>query len=186
MSNAVRADRSKSVSPLQLPGRFPGRGLLASAIKTIFALLPLVVFIVGKPVQAKSNAPDTAAFVRDFYAAYHAKDAAKMAEFYTADATFVDPSFELNLKGRDAIRELLTKALAKYETLDWEISNTIKAGDDLIVEGTMIGKLPEKTVRVPFVSIFHFKEGKISAQRDMFDMLHYFLQLGARMINQEQ
>jgi uncharacterized protein (TIGR02246 family) len=187
MSNAARADRSKSVSPPQLPGRFPGGGLLASAMKTTFALLLfLAVLIVGKPVQAKSNAPDTAAFVRDFYAAYHAKDAPKMAEFYTADATFVDPSFELNLKGRDAIRELLTKALAKYKTLDWEISNTIKAGDDLIVEGTMIGKLPEKTVRVPFVSIFHFKEGKISAQRDMFDMLHYFLQLGARMINQEQ
>jgi limonene-1,2-epoxide hydrolase len=82
--------------------------------------------------------------------------------------------------------ELLTKALAKYKTLDWEISNTIKAGDDLIVEGTMIGKLPQKTVRVPFVSIFHFKDSKISTQRDMFDVLHFFLQLGARMINREE
>jgi uncharacterized protein (TIGR02246 family) len=155
-------------------------------MKTTLALLLLGVLIVGKPVEAKSNAPDATAFVRDFYAAYHAKDAAKMAEFYAADATLVDPSFELNLKGRDAIRDLLTKALVKYKTLDWEISNTIKAGDDLIVEGTRIGKLPQKTVRVPFVSIFHFKDGKISAQRDMFDMLHYFLQLGARMINREE
>ena len=104
-----------------------------------------------------------------------------MAQFYDTDATFVDPSFEINLKGRAAIQDLLTKALAKYKTLDWEIANTIKAGDDLIVEGTMVGQLPEKKVRVPFVSIFHFKNGKISSQRDMFDMLHYFLQLGARL-----
>ena len=103
MSNAARADRSKSVSPPQLPGRFPGRGLLASAMKTTFALLALVVvLIVEKPVQAKSNAPDTAAFVRDFYAAYHAKDAPKMAEFYTADATFVDPA--LNSTSRAVMR----------------------------------------------------------------------------------
>jgi uncharacterized protein (TIGR02246 family) len=156
-------------------------------MKISFGVFPiLLVLVIAKPVQAKSNAPASAAFVRDFYAAYHEKDAAKMAEFYNADATFVDPSFEINLKGRDAIRELLTKALAKYKTLDWEISNTIKAGDDLIVEGTMIGQLPEKLVRVPFVSIFHFRNGKISAQRDMFDVLHFFLQLGARMINREE
>ena len=109
-----------------------------------------------------------------------------MAEFYATDATFVDPSFELNLKGRDQIRETLTKVLVKYQTLDWEISHTIDARDDLIVEGTMIGKLPQKTVRVPFVSIFHFKDGKISSQRDMFDVLHYFTQLGARMFKQEE
>lgn len=155
-------------------------------MKTTFAFLALFVLVAASPIQAKSNAPDTAAFVRDFYAAYGAKDAAKMAEFYSVDATFVDPSFELDLKGRDAIRELLTKALAKYKTLDWEISNTIKAGDDLVVEGTMIGQLPQKTVRVPFVSIFHFKDRKISAQRDMFDVLHFFSQLGARMINREE
>jgi uncharacterized protein (TIGR02246 family) len=156
-------------------------------MKISFTVFPIIlVLVIAKPAQANSNAPASAAFVRDFYAAYHQKDAAKMAEFYNADATFVDPSFEINLKGRDAIRELLTKVLAKYKTLDWEISNTIKAGDDLIVEGTMIGKLPQKTVRVPFVSIFHFKDSKISAQRDMFDVLHFFLQLGARMINREE
>lgn len=154
-------------------------------MRTLFALCFLIIFGSGQ-IHAKSNAPVPKDFVRDFYAAYKAKDAARMAQFYAADATFVDPSFELNLKGTDQIRELLTKALAKYETLDWEITHTISAGNDLIVEGTMIGKLPQKTVRVPFVSIFHFKDRKISAQRDMFDVLHFFTQLGARMINREE
>jgi uncharacterized protein (TIGR02246 family) len=154
-------------------------------MKTIFAI-SFFIILSASQIRAESNAPKMSSFVRDFYAAYKAKDAEKMAKFYTADATFVDPSFELNLKGPDQIRDLLTKALAKYQTLDWEITHTISAGEDLIVEGTMVGKLPQKTVRVPFVSVFHFKEGKISAQRDMFDVLHFMLQLGARMINREE
>jgi limonene-1,2-epoxide hydrolase len=153
-------------------------------MKTILALFSLLLLPV-LPAGAKSNAPETRAFVRDFYAAYKGKDAVRMAQFYAGDATFVDPSFELNLKGADQIRDLLAKVLVKYQTLDWEIAHTIAAGDDLVVEGTMIGKLPQATVRVPFVSIFHFKEGKIASQRDMFDVLHYFTQLGARMIRKE-
>ena len=43
----------------------------------------------------------------------------------------------------------------------------------------MIGKLDAKTVRVPFVSVFHFKHGKIAEQRDMFDVTHFLVQLGA-------
>jgi limonene-1,2-epoxide hydrolase len=154
-------------------------------MKAMFVLVAAIVLSV-LPLYAKPKSGDRASFVRDFYAAYAAKDADKMAQFYTADATFVDPSFELNLKGPDQIRDLLKKALAKYQTLEFQITHTIPAGDELVVEGTMIGKLPKNTVRVPFVSIFQFKDGQISAQRDMFDVLHFFTQLGARMINREE
>ncbi len=128
--------------------------------------------------QAGLTTATTDAFIRDYYAAYHAKDASRMAEFYTADATFVDPSFELDLKGPAEIRDLLAKVFVKYESLDWEITHTITAGDDLVVEGTMIGKLHGQTVRGRFTSVFHFAGGQISAQRDLFDVLHYYAQLG--------
>jgi ketosteroid isomerase-like protein len=144
-------------------------------MKMIFVVLLLFVSGAAIPIPASA---DSQAFVRDFYSAYKAKDVARMAQFYAPDATFVDPTFELDLKGPDQIRDLLTKALAKYESLDWQIAHTTPAGDDLVVEGTMIGKLNGKTVRVPFVSIFHFRENKISAQRDMFDVLHFLVQLG--------
>ncbi len=145
-------------------------------MKTIIALLLCSVSF--WQIRAASDAPDRDAFVRDFYAAYKARDAERMAQFYTSDATFVDPSFELNLNGPDEIRALLSKALAKYESLDWEIAHTISARDDLVVEGKMIGKLGAKTVQVPFVSVFHFKDGKIAEQRDMFDVTHFLVQLG--------
>jgi ketosteroid isomerase-like protein len=129
-------------------------------------------------VRAQANLPDPGGFVRDFYAVYNATGSAKLADFYTTDATLVDPTFELSLKGREEIGALLVKVLAKYESLDHEVAHTSMAGDDLIVEGTMVGKLGGKIVRVPFVSVFHFAGGKISAQRDMFDTLHFMVQLG--------
>jgi limonene-1,2-epoxide hydrolase len=154
-------------------------------MKTLFALFGLIVLSIST-VHGETKAKDRSAFVRDFYAAYTAKDAEKMAQFYATNATLIDPSFELNLKGPDQIRDLLKKALVKYETLEFQITHTISAGDELVVEGTMTGKLPKNTVRVPFVSIFQFKDEKIAAQRDMFDVLHFFTQLGARMINREE
>ena len=117
-------------------------------------------------------------FVRDYYAVYNAKGAPKMADFYTTDATLTDPTFGLDLKGREQIGKLLTAVLAKYESLDHEVTHTIIAGDDLVVEGTMVGQLMGKTVKVRFASIFHFTDGKIAAQRDMFDVLHFYAQLG--------
>jgi limonene-1,2-epoxide hydrolase len=150
------------------------------------SLLLTAIVLTASSVYAKEKTNGRTSFVHDFYAAYSAKDADKLATFYTADATFVDPSFELNLKGRDQIRELLKKALAKYETLEFQITHTIGAGDELVVEGTMVGKLPKDMVHVPFVSVFQFKGEKIAAQRDMFDVLHFFTQLGARMINREE
>lgn len=123
-------------------------------------------------------AADQQTFVRDFYAAYTGRDAARLAQFYTTDATFFDPSFELDLKGVDQIRDLFTKVFPKYESLDFQISHQIPVGDDLVVEGIMIGKIKDKTLRVPFVSIFHFRGGKIASQRDMFDVAHFLSQLG--------
>jgi ketosteroid isomerase-like protein len=130
------------------------------------------------PVAAQTPPVEADAFVRDFYAAYGARDTGKLAGFYAGDATFVDPTFELDLKGPEQIGNLLAIALAKYESLSWEIAHTFVAGDDVVVEGTMVGKLVGKTARVRFVSVFHFTRGKIAAQRDMFDVMHFYTQLG--------
>ena len=83
------------------------------------AMLCLVTAIVlcAYSVYAKTKALDRSTFVRDFYAAYTAKDADKLAQFYATDATFVDPSFELNLKGSDQIRDLLKRVRARWYDL---------------------------------------------------------------------
>lgn len=128
--------------------------------------------------HAGLNAAEVDAFTHDFYANYNAQGAAKLGDFYATDATFTDPTFGLDLHGREQIGGLLTKALAKYESLEHDILHRTVAGDDLIVEGMMVAKLNDKSLRVRYVSVFHFKDGKIAEQRDMFDLLHFFEQLG--------
>jgi ketosteroid isomerase-like protein len=132
----------------------------------------------GNAARAALAPAQADAFVHDFYAAYNAAGAASLADFYTADATFTDPTFGLDLKGRGQIGKLLVAVLAKYQSLEFEISHTLRAGDELVVEGTMVGQLKAGTVRVRFVSVFHFTDGKISGQRDLFDVLHFYEQLG--------
>ena len=123
-------------------------------------------------------APPTESFLRDFFAAYESRDAARFSEYYTKDATFVDPSFELDLKGRDQIREMFAKIFPKYQSLDLQIAHSMAAGDEMTVEGTLVGQMGSKTVRVPFVSVFHFQDKLIATQRDMYDVAHFLAQTG--------
>lgn len=135
-------------------------------------------FALTGPFLAAMTPAQAEVFVHDFYAVYNAPGVPKLMEFYAPAATFSDPTFGLNLKNRVEISQLLTKGLAKYESLELSADHTILAGDDLVVEGTMVGKLMGKTVRVRFASVFHFTDGKITAQRDVFDVLHFYTQLG--------
>lgn len=151
-------------------------------MKLLSSLRPLAAIftasVAAVVAQAALTPAQVDAFVRDFYAVYNAPGVPRMMEFYTVDATLTDPTFGLDLHNRDEISRLLTMGLAKYESLELKPDYTLIAGDELVVEGTMIGKLMGKTVQVRFASIFHFTGGKISAQRDMFDVLHFYAQLG--------
>ncbi len=138
----------------------------------------LVVCVGSVTALSALTAEEAAAFVHDYYAVYNAPGVPKMMEFYSAEATLTDPTFGLDLKSRDEISALLTKGLAKYESLEMHCDHTVVAGDDLVVEGTLVGRVMDKDVRVRFTSVFQFKDGKISAQRDMFDTLHLYAQLG--------
>src|SRR5882672_8009407 len=129
------------------------------AFRILFTLLAgLAANIV---TRAQLSAAQADAFTHDFYSVYNATGAPKLADFYTADATFTDPTFGLDLHGREQIGGLLTKVLAKYESLEHQVLHRTMAGDDLIVEGLMVGRLAGKDLHVRFVSVFHFKNGRI-------------------------
>ena len=139
------------------------------------ALIAVVGSAFSPLVHAASS---TDGFLRDFFAAYESRDVARFSEFYANDATFVDPSFELNFSGREQIREMFAKIFPKYQSLDFQIAHTTTAGEDVVVEGTLVGETGGKTVRVPFVSVFHLQGKLIAAQRDMFDVAHFLAQVG--------
>lgn len=148
--------------------------------RSAFRLIP--VFFISLSLSAVARAELTPAqanaFTEKFYSNYNAQGASKLASFYTTDATFTDPTFGLDLKGRKQIGDLLSKVLTKYDTLDHIILHQIIAGDDLVIEGMMAARLSGKELNIRFVSVFHFTNGKISEQRDMYDIFHFFTQLG--------
>ncbi|HVU17334.1 MAG TPA: nuclear transport factor 2 family protein [Candidatus Didemnitutus sp.] len=141
------------------------RGIIAAAI-----LSGSVLRLAGAPVETT--------FVRDFYAAYSARDAGRLAEFYAPDASLEDPSFGLSLHGSKSIHDLLAAVLTKYQSLDWSIEHVTSSGETRVIEGTMTGTLGAKVVKVHFVSVFVFSGERIVAQRDLYDVLHFYSQLG--------
>jgi ketosteroid isomerase-like protein len=122
---------------------------------------------------------DARGFVDRFYAAYASRDATKLIEFYADDAEFIDPTFDLNLKGRAQIQALFTAALAKYETLAWTVQDLIVSGDRLVVVGEMQSRLFAKNAGMKFISVLTVRDGKITRQQDMFDLIDFYVQLGA-------
>jgi ketosteroid isomerase-like protein len=145
-----------------------------------------VLFVSGAALLALSLGVDSSRpkagppenFLHDYYSAYNAQGAARLGDFYAPEATFTDPSFGLNLHGRQQISDLLVRALAKYERLEHEVKHTVTSGEELVVEGEMVAMLNGKPLRVSYVSVFTFANGKIVAQRDLYDLIHYFEQLG--------
>lgn len=135
------------------------------------------VFLAGLAATL-SGAPEESVFVRDYYAAYSAHDAGRIAAFYGPEATFDDPSFGLALRGAKQIHDLFAAVLTKYQSLDFVIEHVTTSGETRVVEAVMIGKIGEKTVRVHFVSVFSFAGDRIVAQRDLYDVLHFYSQLG--------
>lgn len=146
-------------------------------------LLPILLFTsvaVHAQSDTGSGTPHTVPkdFLRDYYAVYNATGASRLGNFYADHATFVDPSFGLNLRGREEIGTLLVRALAKYERMEHEVLHTVTSGNELVVDGRLVATLNGKSLRVAYVSFFRFENGKIVSQRDLYDLIHYFEQLG--------
>jgi ketosteroid isomerase-like protein len=139
--------------------------------------IAIAIFVFGA-FQASAATVDHEAVIKKFYAFYNAQGAASLKDFYTENATFTDPSFGLDLKGSQQIGQLFGAVLGKYETLEHEIQHTVQSGDELVVEGMMVATLHGKPLRVRYVSVFRFEGDKIASQRDLYDLLHYYEQLG--------
>lgn len=117
-------------------------------------------------------------FLREYYALYNPKGSSKLADFYDTGATLIDPSFGLELKGRDQIGRLLVSALAKYDSLEFDILDAVASGDQLVVRGLMRATMKGRPLRVHYFSMFRFANRRIVEQHDLYDVHHLLEQLG--------
>ena len=112
-------------------------GLLGAAVVLPAPLLSARSTATGVVQPGRASVGEYDIFLREYYALYNSAGAAQLADFYAADATLQDPSFELDLKGRERIGQLLMSALAKYDSVEFDVLDALASGDQLAVRGLM-------------------------------------------------
>jgi ketosteroid isomerase-like protein len=60
----------------------------------------------------------------------------------------------------------------------YDVEQVIESGDSAMVEGVESYVKDGKTVRLPYMSRFRFRDGKIAEWRDYFDLQTVLRQLG--------
>lgn len=71
--------------------------------------------------------------------------------------------------GHSGALEFLTAYKARTKNPHWKIFNYAERGNQLLVEGIDEFDTAEGRARVPYMGIYEFRDGKISAWRDYFD-----------------
>jgi steroid delta-isomerase-like uncharacterized protein len=120
--------------------------------------------------------------VREFYANVGSGDLEQLVAMFEPGATFSAPSGEHTAP--DGVRMTLQVFRAAFPGFTIDVQRAIESGDEVAVEGVWRGtnngpmmtpdggSMPAtgKTVTLPFASIWTFRDGKIAAQREYWDM----------------
>lgn len=116
--------------------------------------------------------------VADFYGEFEsdAFDVDRLMRHYDPDVVFVDPTFDIEVNGVAAVRELYAvagTAESRYRGTAWEIERVIASGADVAIHGTWSGRFDDKPFSVEFVTLWKLSDGKIVEQRDFFDAIGF-------------
>jgi len=112
-----------------------------------------------------------AAIVAGFIAAWEARDTDRIMDFFAADAVYHNVPMP-RLTGHAEIRAFIAPFLQSAETVAFEVLHSAESADGTVLnERVDIFHLANgKTLRFEVMGVFEFKEGKIAAWRDYFDL----------------
>ena len=125
-------------------------------------------------------------------AAYNTQDFEGFAEPFTKTATYHSPNLSEPLKSREEIRHHFAEHPAIFPDTHVKIERSFGQEDlvcaELIWTATHKGPLPgpdgqmipatNKSVRLPMVAVYRFKEGQILDAREYWDQVAFMTQLG--------
>lgn len=112
---------------------------------------------------------DAVQTVRDFCAAWEARDQQRILDAFTEDAVYHNIPMQ-PAKGKDAIKGLLGMILGPATEVEFEIVNIVGEGDIVMTERVDKFHMGERTIELPVMGVFEVREGKIAAWRDYFDL----------------
>ena len=121
--------------------------------------------------------PDATEVVRNFCAAWDARDQQRILGAFTEDGVYHNMPLE-PATGKAAIAALLGVILAPASDVKFEIRHIAAAGDVVLTERIDRFVIGGKTVELPVMGAFEVRDGKIAAWRDYFDMATWKKQSG--------
>lgn len=107
--------------------------------------------------------------VRDFCAAWDARDQQRILDAFTDDGVYHNMPLQPAV-GKAAIAALLGVILGPASEVKFEIRQIAAAGDVVLTERIDRFVMGGKTVELPVMGAFEVRDGKIAAWRDYFDM----------------
>lgn len=112
---------------------------------------------------------DAIQVVREFCAAWEARDQQKILDAFTDDGVYHNMPMA-PATGKDAIKALLGMILAPASSVKFEIKHIVVDGDVVLTERVDTFEMGGKTVTLEVMGTFEVRDGKIAAWRDYFDM----------------
>jgi steroid delta-isomerase-like uncharacterized protein len=128
-------------------------------------------------------------FVNRWMDAVNRGDLEALVDMCHSDAVHSNPNG--TFRGAQGVRDLFKPVIDLSSERGVQINNVIEAGDTVVVEfvfqfrntGPMVtpeGTVPPtgRSVRLPSISIYELRDGKVAASRGMYDRLDLITQLG--------
>lgn len=108
--------------------------------------------------------------VREFIAAWEARDLERIVALMTPDALYHNIPMQ-PARGHAEIRAMLAGFLANATAVRWEIHHIAENEDGVVLtERTDNFEMGPKTLSLRVMGTFEFRGGKIAAWRDYFDL----------------
>ena len=127
--------------------------------------------LVTAEVQSVARSPESVGreFIAVFMEAWPAADAARVASFFSADATYRNGPLE-EVRGRSAIQATFAAFMAVGGRVALELRHLIADGNIVMTERVdhLIGE--DRTFSLPVMGICEVHDGLITAWRDYFDL----------------
>jgi len=117
--------------------------------------------------------------VDQFFEKWQAGDIAGAMDQCTEDAVWDNVPMK-PIEGKAAIESFLTKFAKGMTDVFYDITCVMEEGDRLMIEGSENYTKNGKKVSVPYMASFQFRDGKISAWADYFDLATVERQLGLK------
>jgi limonene-1,2-epoxide hydrolase len=115
--------------------------------------------------------------VKAFIAAWEARDVEAILAGLAPDALYHNIPMQA-LKGRDAIRAFIAPFLAGATRVEWTVHHVAEnAAGTVLTERTDVFVMGPKTISLPVMGTFEFRDGLISAWRDYFDLADFQKQM---------